>query len=745
MKSKKHSKNIAAPVITGLVFIAVLGLHFLGVFQYLEYKTYDLRVSLLAAYSRPSDDIIVILLDQASLDWGQEKRGWSWPWPRAAYGEIVDYMNTGNAAAIAFDVIFSEPSVYGAGDDESFVKASADFGKVVQLVFINSISGSAAWLGPEKPFLLYSGPDTELFNAGTDTGRKAQFPIPGLRDAAGAIGSVTGSPDPDDVIRRVRLSTPFDGRNVPELAAAALVLGGQEPELRYDGKMKMFRWGKYNIPVDRNGQILLHFRGNLSRYIPYSASEILESAENYNQGGKPLLPPEDFTGKYVFFGFNAPGLYDIFNTPISSLYPGVGVHITVLDNLLQGDFIHESPQWVNILIILAAVVISALITLFSNRIPLTVGGTLLVIAVVIGVGINAYYFANLWLPMVAPLAGIFAALITGTLYNFATEGRQKRFIKSAFSRYLAPSVIEQLIADPSKLNLGGEKREMTAIFTDIQRFSSISESLQKEYLEDGPRVLVNLLNLYLTEMSNIILANQGTIDKYEGDAIIAFFGAPIWTDKHAILACRSAIQMKKREAELRGEIMKADGPFYRPLSALIESGTIRPDRPLYTRVGINTGDMVVGNMGTPDKMDYTIMGNAVNLAARLEGVNKQYDTSGILISEYTKEKIGDEFVIRGLSRVRVVGINTPLRLYELLEMRETAAPETLEMTAAWERALQAYEERDFPGAKNIFASILRQNGQDRVAKLYVDRCEKNIAAPLTPEKWDSGVDNLTEK
>jgi adenylate cyclase len=167
--------------------------------------------------------------------------------------------------------------------------------------------------------------------------------------------------------------------------------------------------------------------------------------------------------------------------------------------------------------------------------------------------------------------------------------------------------------------------------------------------------------------------------------------------------------------------------------------------PLFTRLGINTGDMVVGNMGTPNKMDYTIMGNAVNLAARLEGVNKQYNTGGILISEYTKAKIGDEFLTRGLSRVRVVGVDTPLRLYELLDLRDDAPQAMPDMLSLWDRGFSAYENRNFPEALNIFKAIYLENKQDRVAKLYLDRCEKYIAAPPTIETWDNGVDNLTEK
>ena len=256
-------------------------------------------------------------------------------------------------------------------------------------------------------------------------------------------------------------------------------------------------------------------------------------------------------------------------------------------------------------------------------------------------------------------------------------------------------------------------------------------------------MLVNLLNLYLTEMSNIVIANGGTIDKYEGDAIIAFFGAPIWMEDHAAAACRSAIKMKKREKELKNIIMNPEGEFSKPLSKLIEDKVIRAERPLYTRLGINTGDMVVGFMGTPKKMDYTIMGNSVNLAARLEGVNKQYDTRGILISEYTRDLLGDEFIVRPLSRVTVVGIPVPLRLYELYELASEATPELLTMVKYWEQAFKVYEGKNFAEAKKYFAEVYRKDPEDMTAKLYIERCEKYAAVP-PPANWN-GVDNLTEK
>jgi adenylate cyclase len=745
---KKIHKNLAALIMTVFVFFAVGLLNFFGVFEFLELKTYDFRIRLLAGTTRPSDDVMVVILNQDSIDWAKRERGWSWPWPRKAYAEFIDYMNIAGAASVAFDVIFSESSVYGTEDDAEFARACEDYGRVIHTVFFSTQSGNAfSWPADlDKP--LFSpqnfGPLLSRFDLADDADAAgAQFPITGLRDAAGVIGNVTGKPDSDSIIRRAKLFALFDGKAVPGLSAASLLVTGIDEQISYDEKSATINWKNYSIPVDKNGASLLRFRGSIDpyTYIPYSAADVLMSAESYVRGEEPLLYPGDFEGKHIFFGYYAPGLFDICNTPISSVYPGMGVHLTMLDNILKQDFIRESPQWLPYALIFAAIVLINLLILYSGKISFAVGGSILILLALAGAGIG-FYNLGWWIPLVAPLiSGIFAFL-TATLYNYATEGSQRRFIKSAFSQYLSPAVIEQIIADPAQLKLGGEKRDMTAIFTDIRSFSTISEAL------GDPEKLVELLNYYLTRMSNIVLENHGTIDKYEGDAIIAFFGAPVYMPNHAALACRSTILMKKAEIEINREVRQQNLITDAVMEAMVHKGILKskddPD-PIYTRLGVNSGDMVVGNMGTPNKMDYTIMGNAVNLAARLEGVNKQYNTGGILISEYTRDKIGDEFIVRPLSRVRVVGVNTPLRLYELLDLKESASPELTAMIPRWEQGFKAYEERNFAEALKVFKPIYDENSGDRVAKLYIDRCEKYLTAPPMDEKWDNGVDNLTEK
>jgi class 3 adenylate cyclase len=786
-------KIAAAFIIAVLVFTVSALLMAAGALNFPEYKTYDFRARLLAGQTRPSDDIILILLTQDSLDWAQRERGWGWPWPRKAYAELIEYLDAGGAKSLAFDVLFTEPSVYrnarqdeiidgavkdleqaqqtavrgessrqamgsmfrglvralrdlsGREDDASFVKAEADFGRAVQAVFLSSQSGNrASWPeGLDKP-LFAARENLPAARLGRDnsTPLAAQFPIDELRDQAGALGAVTGIPDRvDDILRRGRLFYYFDGRLIPSLAAASLLAAGDKPR-ELDYRAGRIYWGGSPLPVDRHGNLILHFRGELDRYVPYDLWEVLESAETHRAGGTPVLPPGDFKDKYVFFGLYAPGLFDIFSTPISSVYPGVGMHVTMMDNLLSGDFIRESPRCLDLLILLAGAVFVTLFSLFPGRIPISLGATILALVLITGLGFACYQTANLWLPMAAPIVTVILAFLASTVYNYATEGSQKRFIKSAFSRYLSPKVIDQIIADPSQLNLGGEKREMTAIFTDIRSFSTISEAL------GDPGKLVELLNFYLTRMSDIVLQNGGTIDKYEGDAIIAFFGAPVYMEDHARMACRSAVLMHKAEGEINREAVGRGLITGEVMDALVRKGILKSrddPKPLFTRLGINTGDMVVGNMGTPNKMDYTIMGDAVNLAARLEGINKQYNTGGILTSEYTRAKLGDEFILRPLSRVRVVGKNIPIRLYEILDMAAEAPPELVEMAGQWEIAFKAYEGRNFTAAGDVFKSICRKNPEDRVARLYLDRCAAYLKSPPPDDKWDDGVDNLTEK
>ena len=463
---------------------------------------------------------------------------------------------------------------------------------------------------------------------------------------------------------------------------------------------------------------------------PELADEILEETKYCNSLMEYLFIEVDafiklnkslndrLNDKICIFGRTDTGTTDIAVNPFHPKYINVGTHAVVLDTILTKSFITPLPLYYHILFTL----------LFVPLVLIGLCGFTPMLRSILGfVGVGIAFLLPLLLFIIfsiylAPLSAVIAmaaAVIVREVFAFVTSEREKKFIRQAFSTYLSPGVVAELIADPSKLNLGGEKREMTVIFTDIASFSTISENLDPTYL-------VRMLNRYLTVMSNIIMENQGTIDKYEGDAIIAFFGAPIHRPDHAALACRSALAMKKAEIELNTQLLK-DG--------------LSPS-PLISRIGINTGEMVVGNMGADSKMDYTVMGNSVNLAARLEGVNKHYLTN-ILLSEYTQKQAGDEFIYRPLDRVRVVGIHTPVSLYELTGIKDHVDQKEISMISMWNNAITCYREKRFAEAVDLFSNFLQEKPNDKVTDLFLQRCIKYMTNP-PDQRWD-GVINLTEK
>jgi adenylate cyclase len=739
MTQKANQKIRASLIIAVSVFVLTAVCYAIGGFDYLEYKAYDLRVVTLAPYSKPSDDIMVVLLDQNSIDWAQQERGWSWPWPRRAYAEIIDYMHLGGAESFAFDVIFSEPSLYdnvfssivtnlenlnqnstsdagisfrGArgmlrnnptfNDDGTFAQASADFGRVVQTVFFSTQSGGIFDWPAEINSPVFDttqfAQDLSYFDI-LDGQTGAQFPIDVIRDSAGVLGNITGTADSDGVFRRHNLFAVFDGKAIPGLASASLLVSGADPRITYDKKKRLIIWGDYEIPVDKNGRTLLRFRGDLGRYIPYTASEILQSSESYRAGQEPLLPPEDFAGKYVFFGYYAPGLFDICTNPISSVYPGVGMHITLLDNLLQRDFIHEVPITIGILICLVVSLLMCFIVLYSGKIPVSVGSGFIILALIIGAAFFAYH-TGWWIPIVAPIAATVFAFLAATLFNYATEGSQKRFIKSAFSQYLSPTVIDQLLANPERLQLGGERREISIFFSDIQGFTTVSEKLD-------PAQLTEMLNDYLSFMTDTILESGGTIDKYEGDAIIAFWNAPIINEDHAARALSACLACHKLLAERQDM-------FY-------EKYGVR----LLTRIGLNTGYAVVGNMGSSKRFDYTMLGDSVNLAARLEGQNKQFGTYLMCTEKtFTQAKNAGTFFGRKLAILAVVGKTEAVVVYE--PVAETVWNEKQNIFRRFGEACDLFYDGKFTEALPRFEALVEV---DKPSFYYAEQCRHFIQHP----------------
>jgi len=426
------------------------------------------------------------------------------------------------------------------------------------------------------------------------------------------------------------------------------------------------------------------------------------------------------TGNFCILGRVDTGSTDYGANPFYGKYINVGTHGVVLDMILSGIFIVPLRIYWQILVTLILTSLFFLVSAKLPPIPRAISGFIVAGLIAVASAVLFRFTGMFFSPLMTILAIVTSAIVR-EIISYAGSEREKQFIRKAFSTYVSDDVVKEIIADPSRLQLGGTKRHMSAIFTDVQGFSTISEQLD-------PEGLVSLLNRYLTYMSDAILEEKGTIDKYEGDAIIAFFGAPIPIPDHAIRACQSAITMKQIEMNLNRKIIEEK---------------LSP-KPLLTRIGINTGSMVAGNMGTGNKMNYTIMGNAVNLAARLEGVNKQYGT-WIIASDETIQETGGRILTRKLDRVRVVGINEPVRLHELLNMVEYAVPEENKLVEVFHEALDFYENRKWKEAIEGFKESLAMEtieGGGPSAR-YLTRCE-NFQKQPPPDDWD-GVHNLTEK
>ncbi|MCL2764807.1 MAG: adenylate/guanylate cyclase domain-containing protein [Treponema sp.] len=423
--------------------------------------------------------------------------------------------------------------------------------------------------------------------------------------------------------------------------------------------------------------------------------------------------------KFVIIGRVDTGTTDYGANPFYGKYINVGTHGVVLDTILSESFIIPVDYIWKVLFMLIFVSLFFIITAQLSPVIRASAGFAVALAIFIITVLIFRFTGFFWGPLGTILA-ILSAVIVREIISYAGSEKEKQFIRTAFSTYVSSDVVKEIIADPSRLQLGGKEHYMTAVFTDVKGFSTISEKL------GDPTKLVSLLNKYLSSMSDVVLAEKGTIDKYIGDAIVAFFGAPMPLEDHALRACVSAITMKKLEAELNKTIMEEQ------LSPI----------PLLTRIGINSGHMVAGNMGTANKMNYTIMGNAVNLSARLEGVNNQYGT-WILASEETVKQTGDALLYRKLDRVRVVGINEPVRLCELVDMMDIASEQDKKLVTVFHEALENFEKRKWKDAIEGFKEAISIRPGDTPSTIYLDRL-KQFSVAMPAESWD-GVYNLTSK
>ncbi len=705
-------KRLVQGLLVGFaVAVAIVALQAAGGLQWLRHPLWDLGVRLLARPAPTTDRIRLIFIDQTSLDWAKGNE-LSWPWPREIYGEILAFLRRGGALGCVFDLVYFEPCPW-AGSDDAFGAALAASRGTVMAANVSREQGLLRALPPDLAVRTpaYEGLPAYLAAHGTNALlTRATLPVAALATNAALVGSIGGRSARDTVVRRVTPFGIFDGRLFPLLGGAAY-LAAQPPPAKVTLAAGSVRFGDREVPVDRAGQAWLRYRGPSQTHAAVNAAAVLQSEMRLKEGQPPLVDPAWFSNRYVFVGVTAPGLFDLKAAPVAAVYPGVEVHATFLDNLLAGDFPRPvSGPWLAAQVLCWALLAGGVGRSCRNGWQTAVAFACLPPLPVLAAW-GAYAGGWVW-DGAGGLLACLGALTATAVLNYAVEGRQKRFIKGAFRQYLSPIVIEQLVRNPGQLKLGGETRELSIFFSDVQGFTSLAESLT-------PEALTTLLNDYLTAMTDIILAQGGTVDKYEGDAIIAFWNAPLTVTDHAAAAVRSALLCQRKLAELR--------PAFRA----------RCGRDLHMRIGVNTGRVVVGNMGSTQRFDYTFLGDSGNLAARLEGINKQFGTY-LMTSEFTAAQLtGGEFVLRELSRVRVVGKQKPVTVYEPLFAADAAARRT--GLDAFDRALRAYYAGDLAAALAGFDTLAEQ---DPPARQYAARCRRLQEAP--PAEWD-GVWQMTEK
>ena len=692
-----------------------------------EFTTWAWRVELLARPGTATPKVKIILLDQASLDWGKEANGWSWPWPRQVYGPIIDFCQRGGARAVLFDVLYTEPSVYEVADDELLAAAIRRAPAFIAPLSLGEETGTATSWPPNIPCR-----PLRFANAQQDPARSALqhltvprclFPIPEVATSVTLLANVMDEPDADGIFRRAYLFRVFDRRAIPSLGLASYLAGGgadthgaETLDSLLDSAWIGGGWfgiGRHRFPVDAQERVILRYRGPSETHETFSAAAVIQSEMRLREkNGQPpvIKDPTIFKDCYVLFGFSAPGLMDLRPTPVSRVFPGVEIHATLLDNLLSNDFLRDTPRLLVFSVVLALAVLSAMAIVHSKKARRSVlaFGVFLPLPAVMGV---AAYEAGFWWPVIVTEGALGVAMVAALGLNYATEGRLKAFYKHAFKHYLSPMVIERLLEDPSRLKLGGERRELSIFFSDLQGFSSISERLD-------PHDLTTLLNDYLSDMTDIILEEEGTVDKYEGDAIIAFWNAPLDQSDHALRACRAALRCQQKLHERRQEFLQRAGV------------------PVRMRIGINTGTVVVGNMGSRQRFDYTVLGDAANLASRLEGANKAFGTT-TMVAESTWEQTTGQIPGRELGLLRVVGRQTPVRVFEPLALDVPMDMDT-DQVQAFQRGLACCNENRWAEALQIFLGL----DNDPVAGVYAKRCRELLEDPTA--SWD-GVWNLTHK
>ena len=700
--------------------------------QELRDRTFDLY-QIIRPRVPTEKPVVIVDIDEKSL-----RTIGQWPWPRTRIAQLVDRLTSLGAAVIGFDVIFAEPdrlSPDRVADDVAGLDAAtraklralpsndevlADAVHRSRVVLGESASSSAVpSSAPPVPagIMTFGDPKPFLFSY---PGLLRNVPV--LERAAAGRGLFTIRSERDGIVRRVPLVLSVQGQILPSLTLEMLrvATGAGAILIRSSpAGIDSVAIPGFVMPTDRNGQIWIHFAPHdPSLYV--SAADVLAGR----------VPKARIENKLVLIGTSAVGLLDIKTTPLDPVMPGVEVHAQVLDSMLSGAVLSE-PDYATSLELVAAVAIGAALIVFAPILgPMLLLGLGAVLVAVL-VGASWYFFTRqqLLIDFTFPLLSSALIYVTLMFANYVGEQTQRRRIRSAFGQYLSPTLVEQLAHSPDKLVLGGEQRTMTIMFSDVRGFTSIAESFKRD-----PQGLTALMNRFLTPLTNAIIDRKGTIDKYMGDAIMAFWNAPLDDADQEVNACTAALDMLDRIEQLnkqrREEADKGGQPFM----------------PLNVGIGINTGPCVVGNMGSDLRFDYSVLGDSVNLASRIEGQCKTYGVPTV-IGATTAQAVKDRFALIELDFITVKGKTEPETVYSIVGRAEVERSEWFKRLHALNaRVLSSYRRQDWVSTLAAIAEARIADTDGRFAALfdlYAERVRAFQVAP-PPADWD-GVYALQTK
>lgn len=733
-----HSKLIIRPIaIILLVTIAISVLYAGHSFDTLEGMTYDWRMKQIRKNTRINDDVAVILIDDASLQ-AMDNYAGRWPWPRFVYADLLEFLSYAEPKGVLFDITFTEKHKYDADkgetinqDDLELVQATASFPFTYHATrfVLDKLEGDESdQVQLNKPLpedfeALYSIEQrvtakhplpTILSNSQAPENNFYYLPFPELLQSTPGIGVVEVQTDNDSVLRRGRLFHAYQGKHYASLSTTALF--DNKSISKVNRVENAIYFDQQAIPVDDQEKMLVNY---YEKYNVFSFSGLIASLQSIHSGDLEnlLINPAELQGKYIFVGGSAAGLNDLKNTPIDARLPGVYIHATILSNILSNDFLTPAnPKFTYTLIFLFAL-LTALSVLFIKKMLIQNG--LPIITGVAFAWFTYYEFSNnIVIDIVPPLSSLVLAWVLSFTAMVLMEGREKRKFKRMMSQYLSPAVLTTLVEnqeDFAKAEVGSTEN-ITMLFSDIRSFTNMSEKLSADKV-------VELLNYYFSSMTDSIFEHEGTIDKFIGDAIMAFWGAPIKTDDHADKATCSALDMIKRLDEVNLWIT--------------EKGL----EPIKIGIGIHTGDAILGNIGSENKLDYTIIGDNVNLASRIEGLTKQYGVS-LLITEDTHQRLKSPIVCMIVDLVRVKGKKIPIKILlplGVLGDDEEANRQIQQQAELNDKAFQYYLDQQWDEA----IALLKQLPDEMVHRILLERCEKYRQNPPAAD-WD-GVFTMTSK